>query len=203
MQGYGETKMKSIKNTVIALGLMAMSSSAFAMSTFLPGTEAGSSGSLTIVQGADPLRVTGGLGLGFPNESFAEGGTDLLYNYYELVVTGPSTDATVTAVADITTLSEDAGLWFSIFENNMAGILTNQVGITTGGGIAALLDIGTTYYLKLSGADGESYAVDISAVPVPAAGILFASALFGAGALSRRKKKATQTNMVDAFARAA
>lgn len=42
----------------------------------------------------------------------------------------------------------------------------------------------------------------VSAVPVPAAGILFASALLGAGALGRRKKKSANTLMVGAFTRA-
>jgi len=48
-----------------------------------------------------------------------------------------------------------------------------------------------------------AYAFDVtlSTVPVPAAGILFASALFGAGFIGRRKKKA-KTAMMGAFARA-
>ena len=42
-----------------------------------------------------------------------------------------------------------------------------------------------------------------SEVSVPAAGILFASALFGAGIFGRRKKKSTSSNvMVGAFTRA-
>jgi len=51
----------------------------------------------------------------------------------------------------------------------------------------------------------SAYAHDItlSTVPVPAAGILFASALFGAGFLGRRKKKAKKSNMIGAFARTA
>ena len=59
----------------------------------------------------------------------------------------------------------------------------------------------SSYKLKLAGSEGFTYNGSISAVPVPAAGILFASALFGAGALGRRKKKA-QASVVGAFARA-
>ena len=195
--------MKTMKNLLVAISLIAASSTAMAMSTFTAGTETGSSGLLTIVQDAAPLTVTGGFGLGFPNNSFTEMGTPLLYNYYELIISGAPGDSNLMAVSDVTTLGQDSGLWFSLFENNAAGILSNQIGSTVGGGISAMLMVGTTYYLKLSGDDGEAYAVDVSAVPVPAAGILFASALFGAGALARRKKKATKSNMIGAFARAA
>jgi len=195
--------MKKMKNLLVAISLMAVSSTAMAMSTFTAGTEAGSSGLLTIVEGADPLTVTGGFGLGFPNNSFEEMGTPLLFNYYELVIEAADSDSHLMAISDVTTLGQNSGLWFSLFEDNAAGILTNQIGSTVGGGISAMLAVGTTYYLKLSGDAGEAYAVNVSAVPVPAAGILFASALFGAGALARRKKKATQSNMIGAFTRAA
>jgi len=49
----------------------------------------------------------------------------------------------------------------------------------------------------------SAYAIDVtlSTVPVPAAGILFASALLGAGVFGRRKKKAAKSEMVGAFAR--
>ena len=46
-----------------------------------------------------------------------------------------------------------------------------------------------------------AYDVTLSAVPVPAAGILFGSALLAAGAFGRRKKKA-KASVVGAFARA-
>ena len=69
------------------------------------------------------------------------------------------------------------------------------------GDFSILLATNTTYRMLLSGAEGRSYDGEISAVPVPAAGILFASALLGAGALGRRKKKA-KASVVGAFARA-
>jgi hypothetical protein len=46
--------------------------------------------------------------------------------------------------------------------------------------------------------DSDSY---VNVVPVPAAGILFASALFGLGVIGRRKKKLTKTTMVSVFTR--
>ena len=65
---------------------------------------------------------------------------------------------------------------------------------------------GTTNFTDIDGnvrTNEYAFDVTISTVPVPAAGILFASALFGAGFLGRRKKKATKSNMIGAFARAA
>ena len=43
-----------------------------------------------------------------------------------------------------------------------------------------------TYYLKIYGDDGAAYSGTISAVPLPAAALLFGSVLLGAGALRRK-----------------
>ena len=48
--------------------------------------------------------------------------------------------------------------------------------------------------------DSSTYMV--STVPIPAAGILFASVLLGLGVFGRRKKKSANTLMVGAFTRA-
>ncbi len=69
----------------------------------------------------------------------------------------------------------------------------------------AIIDDSQAYFLKLVGIADAIYEVNIgavSAVPVPTAGILFATALFGAGAFGRRKKKSASTLMVGAFTRA-
>ena len=66
-----------------------------------------------------------------------------------------------------------------------------------------LLDATQAYIIVLTESDSLSFSnssLQISSVPVPAAGILFASALLGAGAFGRRKKKA-QATVVGAFAR--
>jgi len=198
--------MKTMKNLLVAISLMAASSTAMAMSTFNPsGSETGSNGILNVVQGDAPLHFGDFFGA-LNDTTFVD--TDpvvngLVFQFYELNVTGPSTTSNIYSVSDATTLEQDSGLWFSIWTTNTGGLLGGRITDVVGGGITAMLDVGTTYYLKLSGDQFEAYSAEISAVPVPAAGILFASALFGAGALSRRKKKATKSNMIGAFARAA
>lgn len=70
---------------------------------------------------------------------------------------------------------------------------------------SALIDGSQAYFLKLIGTADANFEVNINAVstvPVPAAGILFASFLFGVGVLGRRKKKFTKNSMVGAFTRA-
>lgn len=71
--------------------------------------------------------------------------------------------------------------------------------------VSAALTPGLLYFLQLDLIEptDTNFSGTVSAVPVPAAGILFASALFGAGLLGRRKKKASKSDMAGAFARAA
>ena len=107
-------------------------------------------------------------------------------------------DATVLSVGDITYGNLDPILEYRMFSDED---LLNQVG---GTGINHLTVDSLTagiYYLELTSGGAGTYNVHVSAVPVPAAGILFASALFGAGIFGRRKKKA-KTSVVGAFARA-
>ncbi len=44
-----------------------------------------------------------------------------------------------------------------------------------------------TYYLKIDGIEGKNYIGEIGAVPLPAAGLLFGTALLGAGVFGRKK----------------
>jgi hypothetical protein len=68
--------------------------------------------------------------------------------------------------------------------------------------ITALLNGDARIGLHIQGyEDGESDSY-VSQVPIPAAGILFASALVAAGVFGRRKKKVTRNSMVGAFTRA-
>ncbi len=90
-------------------------------------------------------------------------------------------------------------LVYSFFD--AAGNSFNTAYENLSGTFNVALAANTTYRLVLTGDEGYAYDGRISAVPVPAAGILFASALFGAGALGRRKKKA-KASVVGAFARA-
>lgn len=45
-------------------------------------------------------------------------------------------------------------------------------------------------------------SIDVTAVPVPVAGILFAAMLLGAGTIGRRKSKPTKSSVTGIFTRA-
>ena len=183
MQGYGEKLMKTIKNLIIAIGLMAFSATSFAM-TMVPGT-----GSTTV----EDFTLTAS------TNDFASFSGEAPYVsplYYGITLTEDSRvhaegQSSFGDIAIGLTILDDMGM-------ALAGV--SGLGILDG-----ILEAGS-YFLQLDIADNSiSYSggIQVSAVPVPAAGILFASALFGAGFLGRRKKKATQSNMIGAFARAA
>lgn len=90
-----------------------------------------------------------------------------------------------------------------IFEDTLDSLVASASGLSAS--FSALIDGSQAYFLKLVGIADANYEVNIQAVstvPIPAAGILFASALLGAGAFGRRKKKPSATVMVGAFARA-
>ena len=129
-----------------------------------------------------------------------------------------TTDATTSAYYDLILGSGDSNL--KVFgsaanttqqDNNLKVSIQDSAGVTLlgyeditgipGSDFSILLAGNTAYRILLSGTQGDAYNLRISAVPVPAAGILFATALFGAGALGRRKKKA-KASVVGAFARA-
>ena len=89
------------------------------------------------------------------------------------------------------------------FDESLDLLVASATGLSAS--FSAIIDGGQAYFLKLVGVSNAIYDVKIGAVstvPVPAAGILFASALFGVGVFGRRKKKSSATLMVGAFARA-
>ena len=97
------------------------------------------------------------------------------------------------------------GIDFSgFFDILVDGTMHNNIALS-GAPLEAIGLVGKTFeFFNIGGGVGSQFYVNtisVSAVPVPAAGILFASALFGAGALGRRKKKA-KASVVGAFARA-
>lgn len=189
--------MNKIKAFFVAACLLAVSSASYA-STVTAGTTSGSQGTVTL---DSTPAIIGGL--------FTGGSV-----FYDLLATSNNP-------VSIIGLNAQAGVGFSNLdvylysENgdainfqptplmNADTLIDSDSGLFTS--ITAALMTGVHYYLQLNGAAGYSYNVtisEISAVPVPAAGLLFASVLFGAGALSRRKKKAANTSVVGAFARA-
>jgi len=175
--------MKLIKTLTIAVGLMAISTTGFAM-TMVPGTGETTIDDFTLAIGGT-APISGGLGTTLDSPDF-----------YGIELTEESTFY-VRATSNI----QDLPVGLSLLDS-MGMAISGLSGSTT---LKAVLDAGS-YFLRLDIGDGEvSYSggITVSPVPVPAAGILFASALFGAGFIGRRKKKATQSNMIGAFARAA
>jgi len=192
--------MKAIKNLIVASTLLMVSSIGFASTVSPIGSTLGSEGTISLTTDGDNASIGG----------FFAGELDLnipVTHFYDLNVAGESNvmaGATSFHFSPLTFI--DATL--SVFQAGIDGMFFGSVDDTliatgTGSLIAFGLLATENYYLAITGAQGTSYNGDVSAVPVPAAGILFASALFGAGALSRRKKKAAKSNMIGAFARAA
>lgn len=108
-------------------------------------------------------------------------------------------------------IAVDAYLYKDDITNTGAGFFDESIDtlVASASGLSAsfsaLIDGSQAYFLKLVGIVDANYEVNINAVstvPVPAAGILFASALLGAGLYGRRKKKSSANLMVGAFTRA-
>ena len=64
--------------------------------------------------------------------------------------------------------------------------------------ISTLLSTGHTYLLELGGNAGAGYSYFVNAVPLPAAGLLFGTALLGAAGLGRKKRETEQADAVAA-----
>ena len=189
--------MKTIKNLVLASALLMVSSLGFATSVTTPGTTAGSQGDIFLTLNGDIASFGG----------FFAGELDLgidATQFFDLNIAGDADASSnaftfhsnpLTIYDAIITIFQDGGDAVFGGDDSLVGMGTSS--------LVASLFAAENYYLAITGAQGTSYNGEISAVPVPAAGILFASALLGAGALGRRKKKATKSNMIGAFARAA
>lgn len=68
-------------------------------------------------------------------------------------------------------------------DNLIASTGLSYVPILTANGLSG----GVQYFLGLTGTAGKSYSGEANAVPLPAAALLFGSALLGAGALGRKR----------------
>jgi len=181
--------MNKLKALLIA-GLLSLTSVSFASSITLGDPNGiGSVGTIALTNG-DAGVTLGGL--------FDSSGSvfyELSIDAGNLAATGMSLDITPP-----TTLYDVTIAIYASYADLLSGFGS---ALDTGTNyLNAMLNGGTNYLLQLNGVTDTSYNVDVAAVPVPAAGILFASALFGAGAFGRRKKKSAKASMVGAFARA-
>ena len=185
--------MSKLKAILIA-GLLSLSSVSFATSVQYAGAAiaTGSEGSISLVNGGHNVTIGGFFGT---NVDANTGSV-----FYDLTIDSGNL-STIAMSFDVSDLSIN-DVTIAIYE--AADVLTGALGSLVDSGTNSLsvaLAGGANYFLVLTGVAGDSYNADVSAVPVPAAGLLFASALFGAGALGRRKKKA-KASVVGAFARA-
>ena len=184
--------MNKLKALLIA-GLLSLSSVSFASSiTYFyeagfTGT-AGAWGEISLVEG------DGGVTVG---NIF----TDADGDFYDLT-TDSGALSTIALELDVT--PPDTGNVTIALYDSLANLALG-VGSALESGtnkLVATLKAGEAYFLQFTGEIGTSYNADVAAIPVPAAGILFATALFGAGVAGRRKKKSKTNAVVGAFARA-
>ena len=179
--------MNKMKALIIA-GLLCFSTVSFA-SSVSPSSVIGSAGTINLINGDGGVTV-GGL--------FDASGSV----FYDLSINGGAL-ATIAMSFDVTPVWTVNDVQIAIY-SSYDEITTLFSGLVANGtnNLSVALTAGQQYFLQFSGITGDSYNADIAAVPVPAAGILFATALLGAGAFGRRKKKTTKTSMVGAFTRA-
>ena len=128
-----------------------------------------------------------------------QGGSGTTSTWYELIL-GAATPGTYLTFGWSANTLQPTDLVISLLDSD-GGVIAGLSNIGDAFGNFAVSLSSGAYRLILTGTEGLDYNGNISAVPVPAAGILFASALFGAGVLGRRKKKA-KVSVVGAFARA-
>ena len=186
--------MNKLKALLIA-GLLSLTSVSFASTVSFnddPNTwtgTTGAEGSISLVNNDGGVTVGGFL-------------RDTGGDFWDLSTDSGSL-AAIALELDVTPTASTGNVVIALYDTlaNMAIGLTAALDYGTNS-LYTSLSGGTNYLLAFTGEIGTSYNADVSAVPVPAAGILFASALLGAGALGRRKKKSAKTSMVGAFTRA-
>lgn len=177
--------MKNIKTLLMAAGLMCISSLSHA-SSVTPGGSTGALGSI-FLDGGGPIIFGSATPNGFYDLRAA---FDLDFNLSILLSPGA---AGVKLYRDSDSIFSMIGT-FSAEEDPLLASGTNGLMASLLGGSGEVG--GPLYFLQFISEAGYTVGITTpSAVPVPAAGILFASALFGVGALGRRKKKNVTTSV--------
>lgn len=183
--------MNKITNILLIISLMSLSSVSFATS-LTAGDLSGSLGYIDLVDDGNNVNLIGSI---TSNSSV----------FYEVG----------TALPDTEFLAVGNGLDYTLYTSYMPDergeiILFNAMATGTSSLMYDTIVANTTYYLQLTNLTLENFGYEVqvsassavSTVPVPAAGILFATALFGIGLVGRRKKKTSTNLMVGAFTRA-
>ncbi len=191
--------MKLINKMMMAFGLFAISSIGFA-SSVTPSAISGAVGDITLVGTSDTVSFSG-------NFADITAPTDSVFYGLTVSDTAGVVAGARSVVFDSSFVPTFGDILLSIITDGGDGIFgsaDDSLLLSATNSLSNfILNAGTQYFLELTGPSNTGYSGTISTVPVPAAGVLFASALFGAGFLGRRKKKAIKSNMVGAFARAA
>lgn len=179
--------MNKMLNLMMAVALSTAAGSAMA-STIFPA-----SGTISVSPGSDQAIL---------------GGTQAFHTYtdsWQVTASGASSvDTVFTGNWSTTTPGANFIQTFNLYSDaSMNNLLATGVYSLFQGlmqfHFGYVLDKGTTYYLGVTGTG--AYAGDVSgvsAVPLPAAGLLFGTALLGAAGLGRKKRETVQADAVAA-----
>ena len=197
--------MNAIKKLLLATSMLAITSVGFASTVTFGGASPGAFASILVDNGS-PANIFTGTGSGikfYDLQAAFDTNVNFVASATKASLTPPSQLVTINLYQDTGAVG---GATAGEFDNPASMTMTPDLLLATSTGFNAafnwFLSASNFYFLEFITTPESGLSAEVSAVPVPAAGILFASALFGAGFLGRRKKKA-KTAVMGAFARAA
>jgi len=201
--------MGKIKAFLIAVCLLSVSQFSMAFTVAFPGDVPGSTASYIV----DDFEVIGGPAFAF--SATGSGFVDirnLLDSPVNVVIEASSTQGATPQPIQVAFFEDNAAEGGTIgtldaLDTVLLPLTEPSLGFTFSWLLDPFLEgegapLDNLYFLEFLTTENSSINITVSPVPVPAAGILFATALLGAGALSRRKKKTANSAVVGAFARA-